>query len=297
MLSAKSKALVVGRAVAVLCCLGLGLPGSAWPCTLFGLAGDAVANGGTLLLKNRDWRPDHVQEVAAVAPRTGYRYVGLFARGGEAPGLKAGVNQPGLTVVTATAGSIPRGERRGEAGMGGILRKLLTECGSVDEALARTDLFGRAKPCLFLLGDRTGLARVEVAPGGRFAVSRTRNGALIQTNHYLQPSLADANIRIGASSQASYERIRELLDRLPRPADLDTLERLSRDTAGGPDNGIWRTGTTPTTTRTVATFAVAMPPSGPGRLRVRLADPGQAERTVEMVLDARAFEPATTVSP
>lgn len=287
----------LGRVCAALLGLTLFLPSGAWPCTLFGAAGGDVAGGGTLTVKNRDWRPDHVQELALTAPTDGYRYVGLYARGGEEPGLKAGVNQAGLTVVTATAGSIPREDRRGEAGMGGILRLLLTACGSVDEALARTDLFGRGKPCMFLLADRREVARVEVALGGRYSVSRTRDGVLFQTNHYLEPSLANDNVRIGASSRTRAGRIQKLLAEAPRPASLETFLGLSRNTADGPDNGIWRSGGSPQATRTLATFAVAMPPSGPGRLTVRLADPGRPERTVELFLDDAAFEPASPGHP
>lgn len=259
-------------------------------CTLFGLAGVAdVAGGGTLLVKNRDWRPDQTQRLALAAPPDGYRYLGLFAAGGDAPGLKAGVNEKGLTVVTATVGSIPREERKAEKGMGGILRRLLSQCASVEEALARADLFGNAKPCFYLLADRREVARVETAPGGRFAVSRTAAGTLEQTNHYLEPSLAGDNRRIGDSSRARAARITELLGELRKPADLPALLALSRDTAGGPDNGIWRTGSRPTSTRSLATFAVAMPPTGPGTLYLRLADPGAPERTQTVRLDAAAF--------
>jgi hypothetical protein len=276
----------------LLLCLGLAAPTGTWACTLFGMAGSDVSGQGTILVKNRDWKPNHVQEVAVVAPPSGHRFVGLFARGGDAPGLRGGVNQAGLTVVTATAGSIPREERRGAPGIGGILRRLLTECGSVDEALARDDLFKQAKPCMFLLADRREVARVEVASGGRHAAVLTASGTLFQTNHFLEPTLADANVRIGASSQARADRIRELLDRAKRPATLDDLLVMSRDTTGGPDNGIWRTGKTSGATRTLATFAVAMPPSGPGRLVVRLANPDQPERTLRVMLDAQAFDPS-----
>jgi len=275
---------------AFLCGLGLWLTdGGAWACTLFGVSGGDVSGGGTLLVKNRDWKPDHTQEVTVVVPESGWRFVGLFARGGAAPGLRAGVNQAGLTVVSATAGSLPEEERQGEAGSKGILRRLLTECDSVAQALSRTELFAQARPGMYLLADRTEVARLEIGPAGRYAFDRTRQGALFQTNHYLLPALAEANVHIGASSQARAARIQELLGQTQRPATLDALLALSRDAAGGPDLGIWRTGKTLESTRTLATFAVAMPPAGPGRLVVRLANPGQPERTVDLRLDAGAF--------
>jgi hypothetical protein len=289
MLSGRTQNSVAPLAWALSVLLFFAGAGPAWACTLFGLAGPDVAGGGTLLVKNRDWRPNQTQRLALVVPEDGHRYLGLFADGGRASGLKAGVNAAGLTVVSATAGSVPREARRLAAGMGGVLRRLLHECGSVAEAVARTDLFSRAKPCFYMLSDRRELARIEIGPGGRFAVTRAARGALWQTNHYLEPALAADNHTIGVSSWTRAARIEALLDALPRPANLAGLLALSRDSAGGPDNGIWRTGGAPTATRTLATFAVAMPPAGPGTLSLRLADPGMPERVQTVILDAAAF--------
>ena len=52
------------------------LPAAA--CTLYAAAGrDDVQGGGTILVKNRDWRPQH-QEVRLV-DEGGWRFYGLFA--------------------------------------------------------------------------------------------------------------------------------------------------------------------------------------------------------------------------
>jgi len=55
------------------------------------------------VVKNRDWWPDHRHEIKRVTPKPGFRYYGLFATGNDEPGLKAGVNEKGLVVVSATA--------------------------------------------------------------------------------------------------------------------------------------------------------------------------------------------------
>ncbi|WP_428563481.1 MAG: C45 family autoproteolytic acyltransferase/hydrolase [Solidesulfovibrio sp. DCME] len=273
-------------------------PGRAAACTLFGLAGPAdVAGGGTIIVKNRDWRPDQTQSLSLVTPEDGYRYLGLFAVGGGADGLKAGVNEKGLAAVTATVSSIPREERKAEKGISGILRRLLAQCASVEEAVARADLFANAKPCFYMLADRHGIARVETAPGGKFAVTRLAAGPLWQTNHYLEPALAADNRRLGASSQARAARIQALLAQVGKPASLDALLAVSRDTAGGPDNGIWRTGSTPTATRTMATFAVALPASGTATLYLRTADPGAPERVLSLKLPENAPFPSVDKKP
>jgi len=72
-------------------------------CTLWATVGEAARDGGSLVVKNHDWRPDHRQEIKRVTPKPGFRYYGLFAYGNDGPGLKAGVNEKGLVVVSATA--------------------------------------------------------------------------------------------------------------------------------------------------------------------------------------------------
>ncbi|WP_300154611.1 C45 family peptidase [Solidesulfovibrio sp.] len=288
MLRRRTKALVIGLSLLLAGWLGLAA-NPAGACTLFGLAGPEVAGGGTILVKNRDWRPNQTQELRLATPKGGYRYLGLFATGDAASGLKAGVNEAGLSAVTATAASIPREERKAERGMGGILRRLLTECGSVAEAVTRVDLFAQAKPCFFMLADRHEIARIETAPGGRFAVTHTARGALRQTNHYLEPSLADANKTVGASSRTRAGRIEQLLETVEKPAGLEAMLALSHDRASGPDDSVFRTGSRPASVHTMAVFAVAMPPEGTGTLSLRTLDPDAPERVQTVVLDAAAF--------
>ena len=80
-------------------------------CTLFAANGSVVDDGGTLIVKNRDWEPNQHQVIKFVPSKDGYSYFGLYAEG-TAAGMKAGINEKGLTVVSATAGSIPSKERK-----------------------------------------------------------------------------------------------------------------------------------------------------------------------------------------
>ena len=75
-------------------------------CTLFAANGSVVDDGGTLLVKNRDWEPNQHQVIKFVPAKDGYSYFGLYAEGTPA-GMKAGINEKGLVVISATAGSIP----------------------------------------------------------------------------------------------------------------------------------------------------------------------------------------------
>lgn len=72
-------------------------------CTLWAAAGDRLADGGTMIHKNRDWNPDHQQDLRLVIPKNGLRYLSLYITGNEWVGTKAGVNSDGLVIVTASA--------------------------------------------------------------------------------------------------------------------------------------------------------------------------------------------------
>lgn len=242
-------------------------------CTLWGAAGNAVQGGGTLLVKNRDWTPDHQQQLRLVNPQSGYRYVGLFADG-KVPGLKAGINEKGLTVVSASVGSIPQAERRKMPKKRAVMAKLLATCESVDEALTRTDLF--VGPLFLVLADKTKVAYIESGPNGQYAVHSETNGVLSHTNHYIETNMLEANRRIGASSLARYERISSLLHTQESFTANDFIG-FSCDQSHGPDRSIWRTGGKPGGERTLATWMVQLPETGEPLLYLRLANPGEAE--------------------
>ena len=251
-------------------------PPSARACTLWAAAGEAaVRGGGTLIAKNRDWAPDHRQVLRTVTPKTGYRYFGLFAEGGDIPGVKAGINEKGLTVVSSTAGSLPRTQRDEPERTQGLLGRLLRECDSVDAALRQAALF--IGPRNLMLADGKAIAVVEIGRQGEYAVRTTRSGTLAQTNHYRDAGLLKFNRRIGASSDRRLERIEALLRGRAGPWTREDFAALSDDREGGPDHALWRTGGAPQKTRTLSTWIVHSPPGGPARLYVRLANPNEPE--------------------
>lgn len=254
-------------------------PSPALGCTLWAAAGEAVAGGGSIIAKNRDWRPDHRQELRLITPRQGLRFYGLYAVGGDAPGLKAGVNERGLVAVSASAGSLSPGERAVAEGVGGSMARLLAGCAGVDEALARLELF--RKPQFVMLADARKIAWVETAADGRTAVRVRDNGVLYHTNHYLADSLQGANSRIGTSSRLRLERVEALMAGSGR-VTMEDFVRISADRAGGPDNSLWRTGGRPAAARTLATWIVALPPRGGAAVYVKLANPGEPERVLRL---------------
>ncbi|MCE5244047.1 MAG: carcinine hydrolase/isopenicillin-N N-acyltransferase family protein [Syntrophobacteraceae bacterium] len=258
-------------------------PVGASACTCWSAAGERALGGGTILAKNRDWEPQR-DELKVVAPPGGLRYVALVAipDGGKRR-VVAGVNEKGLAVVSLSASSVPKKDRT--IGAGGLNEKLLAGFDSVDAALGRKELLSAHRPAFLMLADGKRIAEVEIAPRGDVAVRVTDNGTLCHTNHYLDPKLVWANSKIGKSSARRLDRIRELVGGHPSPFGMEDFIAFSDDRHDGPDESIWRTGSTPEKTRTLAGWIVAVPRNGVPSLYVKLANPGEKERTYKVKLD------------
>ena len=263
-------------------------------CTLWGAAGDA-AGGGTLLAKNRDWRPDHQQSLRVVHSASGAAYAGLFADNGRAPGLKAGVNQYGLAVVSASAGSLAKSDKNSPGTYGGVMRSILQNERQIDGVIARAaQYFGHARPMFLLLADRRQLLQVEIAPGGHYSLQSNTQNVTSHTNHYLSEALQGFNYKIGPSSQTRLARIQSLLGSGHSPWQLSDFSRISLDQADGPDNSLWRQGRE----YTLAGWQLALPASGTPALSVRLANPGQPVLQQQWQLDDAFWQaPARTLLP
>jgi hypothetical protein len=259
----------------------LALSPRAEACTLWAAAGPRAEDGGTVLAKNRDWKPGQDQSVVRVRPDGGFRYVALRAQDADGAGLKAGTNERGLSVATATASAVPE-PRRGSGGPS--VGDLLASCATVEDVLARQAEFTRA--AFWMVADRSRAAVLEVAPGGRTAVRTVTDGTLAQANHYVAGPFRLLNGRGLSGSRARLARIEALLAGRPAPLSASDFARFSEDRAGGPDKSLWRTGSGPDRSRTVASWIAAAPPDGPPRVRVVLADPGKPRQVLELVLDA-----------
>ncbi|MCF8034765.1 MAG: C45 family peptidase [Desulfarculaceae bacterium] len=256
-------------------------------CTLWGAVGSRAAGGGALAAKNRDWTPDSPGRLELVKPGQGHPYLALTALGPKGWGVRAGVNRAGLCVLSAAASSLPKALRTQGKGRN---RRLLSGFASVQAVLAEPELFARARPAFYLLADARQLALVEVAPDGTWKVRCLRDGVLAHTNHYLNQALGDHNRKPARSSRARLAFIQKLLTGHPAPFALADFWSYSQDQSNGPDNSLWRTGGTPTKTRTLASFLVRLPLSGPPRVEGLLANPGQQARSFGLGLNHRFWQ-------
>jgi len=251
-------------------------------CTLWGAAG-ADAGGGTIVSKNRDWKPDHQQVLKLHRDGKGYAYFGLYAEGNNAPGLKQGINEKGLSVATASASAISKSTRTAQRGRSGLANTVLAGYATCDEVLAHKDrLFSNRRPVLAMISDRQKILLVEIGLEGRYAVNVVESGTAFHANHYLDETMQEFNIRVGTGSATRARRIKHLLATTPGPYDVVRFAEMSRDHHDGPDNSLWRTGTNGCT---LSSWIIETPALGPPRLRVLLANPGQPEELRQLVLD------------
>ncbi len=238
-----------------LVCMGMALffpMGLVLGCTLFGAQGNRVQDGGAILVKNRDWRPEY-QEMRLVQG-TLYRFYGLYGGTEDTMTLKGGANEKGLAVFSASASVIPAAQRAAMGKKTGCIKRMLGTCATVEEALDKTAAWGGPK--FFLLADATELAYVEVGKNNQIAVKRQKNGTLAHTNFYLSQEFQQLNLKAGVSARHRYARIESLLDSQHTPYRLDDLLPYSTDRSDGPDNSIWREGSRLQGPQTIATFGV-----------------------------------------
>jgi hypothetical protein len=251
-------------------------------CTLFAAAGNRVEGGGTIIVKNRDRTPRQ-SALKVFVPPDGYKHLALVSTDSPKEPAVAGVNAKGLAVVDATPGTLTADEEK--LGAVALTQALLTRCASVDEVLAQKELLAASYPVFQMAADGRKIAMIEIAPQGRVAVKVMDRGSLCHTNHYLDPRLLGDNQKSNRSTRIRYYRIDRLLSRQSRPFTLEDFLAFSQDRHDGPDHSIFRTGSTPTKIRTLATWIVAHPAAGAPRVFVRIANPGERQKIVTFRLE------------
>lgn len=262
--------------------LFLSVPTIVSACTLWAAAGDRLAGGGTMIHKNRDWNPDHQQDLRLVIPKNGFRYLSLYTTGNEWVGTKAGVNSEGLVIVTASAPAYldKKNNFQGKTNTA----TLLSRYESVDKALKALEANEwKCGPEFIIMADKTEIASIEFGLNGQYSVlSRVSNGITFHTNHYLSDDLSALNPeKISASSSKRYAKISEILDS-KHALDMDDSISFSKNPV------LWRVGSTPTSVRTLSAWTVRHYSDGHSTLHLIMANPEKPEISYEIPL-ADAF--------
>ena len=252
-------------------------------CTIWAATGNQVKGKGSLIAKNRDNISRLYTALKIVVPEKGFSFYGLFDI--EADGyVTAGINEQGFVVVNAAANSVPRNKRL--VATEDLTQRLLTSFGSVDAVLFEKDLFQKSHPAIYIIGDTSKIASIEVAPGGKVSVNVREKGTLVFTNHYTNQELAEANEQSSVSSFMRLKRIQFLMARQTPSFTLDDFITFSNDRNGESEGALWRTAGAPDAIRTLASWIVYMPPEGTPVLYIKLSNPNEPEQIHTIVLDS-----------
>ncbi len=275
------RAFVPGLAVSVLLAF-LHMP--VYGSTLWGAAGSRVDGGGILVGKNYDAVSGSC-ELRMVIPRQGFSYFGLFpVPGRKGQGPMAGVNEKGLAIVTASPDSLAppaRGKPPGEL----IMEQLLTGFDTVDGLLSAEKILEDGPSLFYVVADRSKIALVETAPRGARAVRTIDKGVLFHTNHYIDEALLPSNKRPHKNSQMRFDHIGLVLNGLPGPLTMDDFIRISEDKGAQPGESIIRPPGPPGATRTLATWILFLPKSGPPELHALFLGPEEVMKEYDSRLD------------
>ena len=203
-------------------------------CTAIAINASASADGHTRVAQNWDWHPSLVGTLVLwlVKRSDGPDLLTLTEAGIVG---KIGVNGAGLAMCINLL--------RSDSDSGGpaapmhiILRRVLEECHSVEEAIALIGNTPRCTSCNHLLADRSGaLADVEATPAGQW-VHRPAEGLLTHANHCTYPALAsqDRYVREYPETRARDRRMQTLAK--SRPIAESDLRAMLADHTTSPNS-------------------------------------------------------------
>lgn len=156
-------------------------------CTTWAATGSATANGQPMLVKNRDYRLEHLplQIVVRATPGSGYRYVCSGSAG--SPGVFCGgINQAGLAIADTHVSSTDIGPGLPDYALMMHILESYADVSSAVDYVRSVPRLGRNN--LIMADARGHLAVFEI--GHRTCGSlETHEGTLVNTNHFVSPEL------------------------------------------------------------------------------------------------------------
>jgi predicted choloylglycine hydrolase len=198
-------------------------------CTTWAATGSATIDGQPLLVKNRDYRLEHLplQVVIRVAPESGYRYICNGSAG--SPGVFcAGINQAGLSIADTHICSTDLGPGLPDYA---LMMHLLEEHDSVSSAVDYLRSVPRLGRNNLILADAQGNLAVFESGHTRHGLFETRDGTLVNTNHYVSSALRDCFVDssppvIRGNSFHRYDKLTHELNGAYGQIDVPFAQRL-----------------------------------------------------------------------
>ena len=194
-------------------------------CTVVGLTAKRTVSGRAVIAQNWDWLPAVKSNVAflRIEPAGGPRSL-ILAEAGQVG--KIGFNEHGLGLVINLL--VSKGIKFGVP-THILLRKMLSAA-DVSEAAQLVKNADRASSCHMLLGDSAGnIIGLEAAPHGVSEIAPL-NGAVVHTNHFCDPAMAEVDLAPSLSTDTlpRLERAQEMVARQPT-WDTAGIKRMLSD--------------------------------------------------------------------
>ena len=183
-------------------------------CTTWAATGPATANGQPILVKNRDYRLEHLplQVVIHATPEKGYRYICSGSAG--SPGVfSAGINQTGFAIADTHVSSTDIGPGLPDYG---LMMNILEAHDSVSSAVDYLRIAPRLGRNNIILADAQGHLAVFELGHSRYGLLEEHDGALVNANHFVSSELRDCFVDTNppqrkGNSFSRYEKVeREL---------------------------------------------------------------------------------------
>jgi predicted choloylglycine hydrolase len=204
-------------------------------CTTWAAVGSATADGEPLLVKNRDYRAEHLplQVLFTATPTVGYRYI--YGSSAGSPGVfNSGMNERGLAIADTNVCSTDIGPGLPDYS---LMMHILEEHDTVRSALDYLSSVPRMGRNNLILADAGGNLAVVELGYHHLAIVEAQNGIGVNTNHFVSPSLkesfVDCNLpTVKGNSFHRYDLVRRELEATRGSIDLAFAQRLMATHAG-----------------------------------------------------------------
>jgi isopenicillin-N N-acyltransferase like protein len=163
-------------------------------CTTWAASGKCTSDRQPILVKNRDYRPEHLplQVVVRATPEHGYRYAYVSSAG--SPGVfSAGINQAGLAVADTHVYSSDLGPGLPDYA---LMMHLLEDHDRVSSALDYLRSVPRLGRNNLILADEQGHLAVFESGNHRYGLFEAHGGALVNTNHFASAEMQEFSVNV-----------------------------------------------------------------------------------------------------
>jgi predicted choloylglycine hydrolase len=210
-------------------------------CTTWAAVGSATADGEPLLVKNRDYRPEHLplQIFVTATPTVGYRYV--YGSSAGSPGVfNSGMNERGLAIADTHVCSTDIGPGLPDYS---LMMHILEAHDTVRSALDYLSSVSRMGRNNLILADSAqqccaggDLAVVELGYHN-LAIVEAQNDIVVNTNHFVSPSLKDSFVDrkrppVKGNTFHRYDLVRRELEAAHGSINVAFAQRLMATHAG-----------------------------------------------------------------